>query len=351
MTRWVLRGIELPSGEDGQWFIDEFGRSSAVPLDDAEPVPGRFVLRGLVDSHAHPAIAFGPNGPIALNVEGARATLVAWAQSGVVLARDVGSPGGLTLTIPVEPGLPRVHAAGRFLAPANRYFPELLVEPVSDDELVDAALAEVARGASWVKVIGDFPNLKPGSPPEPTYPIELIEALANAVHMAGSRVAVHSTLGGVASLVSAGVDSIEHGFGLDEDALHLMARTGAAWTPTLSALVAGMDDDSVSEVRRASMRQAWDRVRTMLPLAVKLGVPVLAGTDVVGTLAKEVVLLSQAGLTPDEALAAATTWPKQFLHVVDDDAADFVTFATDPRDDEAELAQPLAVFIDGVRIV
>jgi imidazolonepropionase-like amidohydrolase len=252
--------------------------------------------------------------------------------------------------MPAEPGLPRVRAAGRFLAPANRYFPQLLVEPVSEADLVDAALAEVARGASWVKVIGDFPDLETGSPPEPTYPIELIEVLSTAVHSVGARVAVHSTLSDVLPLVRAGIDSIEHGPGLDEEALKLMADTGAAWTPTLCALFSLMGDESVPAARRAAMTEALDRVRMMLPLAVKLGVPVLAGTDVVGTIANEVVLLAGAGLAPDEALAAATTWPRQFLGEADVDTADFVTYANDPRDDAAELARPLAVFIDGVRV-
>jgi imidazolonepropionase-like amidohydrolase len=350
MACWVVRGVELPSDEEGEWFVDPFGRLSNLPLDDAEPVPGRFVLRGLVDAHAHPAIAPGADGPIALDLDGARATLVSWAQGGVVLARDVGSPGGLTLTIPAEPGLPRVHAAGRFLAPPNRNFPQLLVEPVSDEELVDAALAEVARGASWVKVIADFPDLEAGLPPEPTYPVELIEALAIAVHSVGARVAVHSTLSEVSPLVRAGIDSIEHGPGLDEDALKLMARTGAAWTPTLCALFSLIGDESLPEARRARMQEAWDRMRILLPFAVKLGVPVLAGTDVAGTIAREVGMLAEAGLAPHEALAAATTWPRRFLGEADVDTADFVTYANDPREDAAELARPCAVFIGGFRV-
>lgn len=196
MTTWVLRGVELPFGDEVEWFVDVDGRVSSQPVDAVDQVPGRFLLRGLVDAHAHPAIRQGDGGPVALDADGARATLLAWAQSGVVLARDVGSPGGLTLTVPTEDGLPRVLAAGRFLAPANRYFPQLLVSPVSNENLVEAALAEIARGASWVKIIADFPDLEAGTATEPTYPIELISMLTDAVHAAGARVAAHSTLNG-----------------------------------------------------------------------------------------------------------------------------------------------------------
>ena len=88
----------------------------------------------------------------------------------------------------------------------------------------------------------------------------------------------------------------------------------------------------------------------MLPLAAKLGVPILAGTDVFGSMADEVALLAQTGLEPTQALAAATTWPQRFFNQPDDDVADFVTYAHDPRDDPTELKRPLAVFIDGVRV-
>jgi imidazolonepropionase-like amidohydrolase len=350
MTSWVLRGTELPFGDEGEWFIDAAGRARSQPVAGAEHVPGRFVLRGLVDAHAHPAIAQGDSGPVALDAAEARATLLAWAHSGVVLARDVGSPDGLTLTLPTEDGLPRVLAAGRFLAPANRYFPQLLVRPVSDEELIDAALAEIARGASWVKIIADFPDLEAGTAPEPTYPIERIAALTTAVHAAGARVAAHSTLQDAGKLAGIGVDSIEHGPGLDEGALRLMAQTGAAWTPTLCALSMMATDETVPDGSRKRANEALDRVRSMLPLAVNLGVPVLAGTDVVGTISREVALLAQFGLAPIEALAAATTWPRRFFNEQHDDTADFVTYAHDPREDPTELARPLAVFIAGIRV-
>ena len=97
------------------------------PIGDGDVLPGRYVLPGLVDAHAHPAMTGGPDGPVALDAEGTRATLVAWAETGVTLVRDVGSPAGVTLSVASGPGQPRVRAAGRFLAPAGRYFPQLLV--------------------------------------------------------------------------------------------------------------------------------------------------------------------------------------------------------------------------------
>jgi imidazolonepropionase-like amidohydrolase len=344
-VRWVARGVELPSGDEGEWFAGE-----ATPNAEPQELPGRFVLRGLVDAHAHPAVALGDAGPVALNARQAKANLVAWGHSGVVLARDTGSPGGLTLSLTLDAGSPRVIAAGRFLAPKDRYFPALLVEPVADEELVDAALAEIERGAHWVKVIADFPDIEAGTPPERTYPIELLSRLSDAVHTAGARVAAHATLDDVTALVRAGVDSIEHGSGLDADSLALMADRGVAWTPTLCALQSLLDDEQRPAEVRQRMHETAERVTALLPMAARLGVPVLAGTDVSGSLAQEVALLARYGLEPSQALAAATTWARQFLHATDDAGNDIVTYAHDPREDLLELAQPLAVVIGGVRV-
>ena len=60
-------------------------------------------------------------------------------------------PGGLTLELRAGPGLPTVQAAGRFLAPAGGYFPDLLDTPADEAGLVGAALAEIGRGAACLR--------------------------------------------------------------------------------------------------------------------------------------------------------------------------------------------------------
>ncbi len=238
MTAWAVHGVELPLGDEPvSWWIDGSGAVHDRPVADADPLPGRFVLPGLADAHAHPAVGSGPAGLVPLDAAAARANLTAWAQAGITLVRDVGSAGGLTLQLGPGPGLPALQAAGRFLAPAGRYFPDLLGVPVDEAGLAGAALAEIGRGAAWVKVIADFPDLAAGTGPEATYPIGAIARLVAAVHQAGARVAVHSTVPGAGQMVAAGVDSVEHGFGLDEDAVKDMAGRGTAWTPTVGALL------------------------------------------------------------------------------------------------------------------
>lgn len=347
MTAWAVRGIELPFGSESRsWWIDAAGAAHDEPVEGAEPLPGGFILPGLADAHAHPALAAGPSGPLALTREAARSNLLDWAMTGVTLVRDTGSPGGVSLELEREPGMPALEVAGRFLAPAGRYFPDLLVTPVSQDELVSAALREIGRGATWVKVIADFPDLVAGTGPEVTYSLDTIAALTDAVHGAGGRVAAHSTTALAGQLVTAGVDSIEHGTALDEDAIRAMAELGTAWTPTLGASLYLGEQPAPERVE--AVAKLRDRLAYLLPLAVRLGVPVLAGTDVMGSLPGEVALLAGLGLTPAEALAAASDWPRRYLGAAAH--ADVVTYGRDPRDDPDQLAKPAAVVVGGTRL-
>jgi len=77
-------------------------------------------------------------------------------------------------------------------------------------------------------------------------------------------------------------------------------------------------------------------------------VPVLAGTDVTGSIPQEVALLAPLGLEPRDALATASTWPRRFLGTAA--AADIVTYHHDPRNDPSQLARPAAVVAGGNRL-
>jgi imidazolonepropionase-like amidohydrolase len=265
---WTVHGVQLPFGDTPRsWWVDELGTIHDEPIGGAEALAGRYVLPGLVDAHAHPAVSTGPDGPVALDADGTRATLLAWAESGITLVRDVGSPAGVTLRVGPSPRQPLVRAAGRFLAPPDRYFPQLLVEPVGSDDLISAALAEIEHGATWVKVIADFPRVP-----------------------------------------------------------------------------------DVTPQQRQRAEEARERLSELLPLAVKHNVAVLAGTDVVGSLPREVALLAELGLQPDEALAAASEWGRRFIDP-GTMRADIVTYHHDPREDPALLAQPAAVVVGGIRLL
>jgi imidazolonepropionase-like amidohydrolase len=83
-------------------------------------------------------------------------------------------------------------------------------------------------------------------------------------------------------------------------------------------------------------------------VAIESGVTVLTGSDVVGSVWREVALLVELGLSPEQALAAASTRAEQYLGCADDGS--LVTYPTDPRDDPWTLTNPAAVVIRGVRV-
>jgi imidazolonepropionase-like amidohydrolase len=354
MSSWRVHGVLLPSGDVLEGGITAEGRWTAAPAADAETLPGGFALPGLVDAHCHLSVGRGPGGgPAALGLEEARSNLAALAAAGVTVVRDTGSPKSVTLNLRPDAGGARLLAAGRFLAPPGQYFPALH-DPVPADALVRAALAEVAAGARWVKIVGDFPRLDgadTGPEQLPAYPAETVAELVEAVHAAGARVAAHTTTAFVKQLVAAGIDSVEHGDGLDEEDLVALAARGGAWTPTLcAAIVPRPADDDERRGRRLWRRE---RHRHLLAAADRLGVRILAGSDVVGTIPQEVALLAELGLSPRAALAAASTAAQSFLGVGGlrtGEPADLVTYHEDPREDPDALARPAAVVAQGVRL-
>ena len=144
---WGFEGTLLPEGDVGR-----------VILGAGEPqaLPGRYALVGLVDAHCHVTVARNADEPY-LDGCGAPARLDALAQSGVTTLRDVGGDRQVTLDLArsSREGWPTVLAAGRFLAPQQRYFPRMY-SPVEPDDLVAAVEQEIADGATWVKIIADF---------------------------------------------------------------------------------------------------------------------------------------------------------------------------------------------------
>ena len=129
----------------------------------------------------------------------------------------------------------------------------------------------------------------------------------------------------------------------------MMSRAFCLTTNSTCSTVPGTAPEAVRR-RVAGYRE---RLRELLPLAHRLGVPVLAGTDTAGTIAREIALLAEHGLEPAAALAAATTTGYRFLGEPfgrPGQPATLVTYQDDPREDLTVLSSPSAILIDGVRI-
>lgn len=332
-------------------FLDGAGADRVTAgTGDLEELPGRYALAGLVDAHAHPTVAADEQGPYLADGAYGAARLEEYAAGGVTVIRDAGGISEVTLGFARDAtaGRPVVTAAGRFLAPADRYFPRMYT-PAAPEELAAAVRTEVAAGAAWVKIIGDFPRWGADGPvPQSlaaTYDLGTLRQAVQAAHAAGARVAVHSNLPD-SGLAGIGADSIEHGTALDHAELDALGARGGAWTPTLCAVL--HNRDSTDPAVRARVGALRERLRDCLPYAAARGVRVLAGTDVVGTIADEIALLAGHGLSAEQAIAAAGPAARDFLGI--HPQGDIVTYREDPREDPGVLARPAAVVIRGTRV-
>jgi imidazolonepropionase-like amidohydrolase len=186
-------------------------------------------------------------------------------------------------------------------------------------------------------------------PAEQTYDLDVIRDLVAATHRAGGRVAAHVTTVLVGDLVRIGIDSVEHGTALDTAVLAEMASRGTAWTPTLGAHL--MLPENASAERQRQVGDRRERFRELLPVAARLGVRMMTGSDVVGSIPREVALMVECGLAPMDALRAATTTPLDFLGSEAVEASpSVVTYLDDPRNDPEVLARPAAIIIGGKRV-
>ena len=254
--------------------------------------------------------------------------------------------------------LPRIIRAGRHLARPKRYTRDYALE-LEDESQLPAAVAEQARrGDGWVKLVGDWIDRSVGDL-APLWSDDVLVAAIDAAHAEGARVTAH-VFGedALPGLIAAGIDCIEHGTGLTEDTVAMMAERGTALVPTLINIenFPGFADAATRfPVYAAHMRDLHARCRARIGAAREAGVPIYAGSDAGGNIAHgliadEVEALTGIGMTPTEALGAACWDARRWLGrpaLVDGAPADLVCFTDDPRTGPGVLSRPDLVILRG----
>ncbi|MEP6759621.1 MAG: amidohydrolase family protein [Actinomycetota bacterium] len=351
MTALHIRGTVLPAGEmrdvfavDGAFTFEHVER--AVTVGD-----GGWLVPGLVDAHAHLAMA-SPAAGSSID-EMVRASAAAHLEAGVLAVREPGSPAGHA-SADLGAGFPYTVTAGRFLAPPGRYFPGLAKE-VPEASLPEAATEE-ARSGGWVKIVADFPN--DAGHIAPNWSQAALNDTAAAAHAAGARITMHATIpGSIEQAIQAGFDAIEHGHGATADHLTAMAAAGIALVPTL--LIADFirklaDEMPLQPEDRATWRREVDGHMDAVRTAAEAGVACYAGTDAGavdhGLVAHEIALLRDAGLSGEAALAAGSWGARTWLGLpgIEEGApADLVAFPDDPREDPDVLLRPTLIVLRG----
>jgi imidazolonepropionase-like amidohydrolase len=190
------------------------------------------------------------------------------------------------------------------------------------DEVRKAVRYQIKHGAQVIKVCcsGGVMSVT-GAPGAQHYSDEELRAIVDEAHRRGLRVAAHTHgADAVRAAVQAGIDCIEHGFLIDDDAIALMVERGTFLVAT-TFLADGMDVSHAAPELQAKAAQIFPRARDSIRAAIQAGVKIAVGTDAPaiphGRNASELVALVGRGMTPLAAIRAATVTAAELIQVDD----------------------------------
>ena len=347
-----------------------------------------FVLPGLIDAHVHVTGELGPEQKLlaATRSEVASALhalvfLRRTLDAGFTTVRDLGSVPEVVFGLrdAVAAGVvegPRIVAAGAPISATGGHgdvhgYREDILALWADDNVCDGAgdcrravRSQVKGGADVVKVTatGGVLSETAAGTGQQLFDDELAAIVATA-HALGRKVAAHAHgTDGINAALRAGVDSIEHGTYSDDTSFRLFREKGAFLVPTMlaGATVVQMAEGSSfmpAPIREKALRVGRD-MADMVRRAHAAKVPIAFGTDSGvsrhGDNARELALLVGAGLTPAEAIHAATVNAARLLGLEErlgtiepGKSADLIAVSGDPLADVARLASVEWVIKEG----
>jgi len=304
--------------------------------DTSFDLSGKTVLPGLIDAHVHLCLDGSPDPMTSLlkdsipqltlkAAQHARQTL----EAGVTTVRDMGGKDYVDIAIRdgIESGLlqgPRMICGGKVVCMTGGHGWQFGREANGTDEVREAVREQLKMGVNFIKLMATGGVMTKGVDPGATqFTLEELIAGVEEARKAGRRTATHAQgTEGIKNSLWAGVNSIEHGFFLDDEAVELMLEMNAYLVPTLSApyhIIRGGVKGGVPrfavEKSKAVMKSHFQSVRK----AYKAKIPIAMGTDAGtpfnchGENLKEMELLVKAGLTPMEAIVATTKTASEVL--------------------------------------
>jgi len=387
----LIRNVTLIDGLGGEpradWAVAVegeriawIGPSAQAPAFDPHNVvdgKGHSLLPGMINSHVHlcndgSADLFGQvlndSIPIATirSVINARLTLAA----GITTVRDCGAANQIAIEIAkaVDRGLiegPRVRAAGRVVTMTGGHGHFIGREADGPDEVRKAVRAEIKGGANFIKVMATGGVLTPGVDPSQTaFQLDELQAAVEEAHKAGRPAASHAIgNGGIKNALRAGIDSIEHGFYLDDEAINLALKNETFLVPTLIAVDQIVNNGAKGGIPDWVVKKAQGESghhRESFAMAVKSGMRIAAGTDAGtpfnphGDLPLELAKMVEFGLPPMLAIVAATSNAARLLRMDDQigsiekgKVADLILVPGDPSKDIGAMRRPSFVMKSG----
>lgn len=324
---------------------------------------GRFLMPGLIDCHTHLTIHTEPEqgeGEEALHpgVVGhlVGANLRDALRMGITTIRETGAFGDTVFEVrqAIRYGAfraPRLLISGRLVSassPQGRHFPGMYREADGPDEMRKAAREQIRAGADFVKIMttgARSVELENPGPAQMTR--EEVAAVVEEVHRLGYRVAAHCEgLEGTRLAIEEGVDTIEHGFYLHRapELLDQLAERRGVLVPTLTFLHDVAERKADRWTAHLVERGAYnvEEAHRTLAAAIDAGVPIAMGWDgePERMAASELGLMVEAGMSPADALIAATSTASYALGLDDligtvevGKLADLLVVDADPTED------------------
>lgn len=328
---------------------------------------GGTLIPGLIDAHVHVLLPAGMDAfhriagwsQADFTIQGVE-NLREFRQSGIAAVRDMSGQHYIEMNLRKAvaegriPG-PVLRCAGKHIIMSGGHVPQTARIADSPDEVRKATREQIGAGADHVKIMASGGVLSPHTRPQDAHlSLGELAACVDEAHRLGRKVASHA-LGAeaVRNAVRAGVDSIEHGFWIEDDVIALMVEKRTWLVPTLSVPLGAFRHDpaSVPEFARPRIEEARAAHLDSFRRAHRAGVRIAMGTDFPNIrrgapLAQELAYMVEAGMAPREALIAATAHGAELLGLPDHGriapgaCADLLLVEGDPLTDIARVAEP-----------
>jgi len=380
-----IAGDRIVDIADG--FVDPPEGARLIDLRD------RFVLPGLIDCHVHLTAQLGPGYRLRLvedsdpktGLDGAHRARLTLA-AGFTTVRDVGARKPeviFALRAAVAEGKvpgPRILCVGATLSPTGGHAQIYgfrndvcaCVQSASGvcdgvDSCRKAVRAQVAQGADAIKFVatgGVLSDIRAGV--DQQFTTDEIRTIVETAHHLGRRVSAHAHgAAGINAALAAGVDSIEHGSFMDDESIRLFLEHNAFHTPTIIAgmtvLEMAREGGVLSPAQAEKAFAVGEHIKAALGRSYRAGVKISFGTDMGvgphGKNAREFGYMVEAGMTPADAIKAATVSAAELLDISDlagtlaaGKSADIIAVDGDPLADVGELERVSFVMARGERL-